>query len=59
MNSPNHVMCPLVDEEIEDIDCIENSSAVDKILKEDSVPERFKEKPDWKEICRKCKWHDY
>ena len=59
MRDPDHVMCPLVDEEIKDIDCIENSDAVDGTLKKDSVPERFKKKAGWEEICKKCKWHGY
>lgn len=59
VKGPDFVICPLIDEKIEAGDCLENSSAVDRILKADSVPERFKAKPDWEEICRKCKWHDY
>ena len=39
MDDPNFVLCPLVDTEIENIDCIENSDAVDGILKKDTVPE--------------------
>lgn len=57
--TPDSIMCPLVDTEIEDIDCIENSSAVDLVLKKESVPDRFKVKPDWENICKKCKWHNY
>lgn len=52
------VMCPLVDTEIQDIDCIENSDAVDGIIKKDTVPERFKKKADWITICERCKWHE-
>ena len=59
MKSPDFVMCPLVEEEIESIDCIENSDAVDGTLRKNSVAERFKEKPGWEEICKKCIWHDY
>lgn len=59
MSSPDYVMCPLVDEQIENIDCIENSDAVDGMLKKESVPERFKRKSDWEEICKKCRWHSY
>ena len=59
MRGPDYVMCPLVDKEIENIDCIENSDAVDGMLKKDSVPDRFKRKKDWEEICKNCKWHDY
>ena len=46
MYAPDFVMCPLVDEEVEAIDCIVNSDAVDRILKKDVIPE-------------KCKWHGY
>lgn len=52
-------MCPLVGQKIENIDCIENSDAVDGMIKKDSVPERFKVKSDWEEICKNCKWHGY
>ena len=59
MSGPDHVMCPLVDAEIENIYCIENSDAVDGMLKKDSVPERFKKKSEWEDICKNCKWHNY
>lgn len=53
------VMCPLVDELIEDIDCIENREIADDNLIESCLPERFKKKDNWKEICKKCQWHNY
>ena len=59
MSGPDFVMCPLVDENIEPIDCIENSDAIDGIITKETIPERFKKKPNWKEICKKCKWHGY
>lgn len=59
MDGPDFVMCLLVDKEIENIDCIENSDAVDGIIKEETIPERFKKKPNWEKICEKCKWHGY
>ena len=59
MSGPDFVMCPLVDENIEPIDCIENSDAIHGIIKKETIPERFKKKPNWKEICKKCKWHGY
>ena len=59
MENDNFVKCPLVDELIENIDCIENRDAVDGMIKKDNVPDRFKAKVDWKEICKKCKWHNY
>lgn len=52
-------MCPLMDREIEDIDCMENSDAVDGMIKKESVPDRFKNKTGWEEICKQCKWHGY
>ena len=37
MEAPDVVLCPLVDVEIENIDCIENSDAVDGIIKKETV----------------------
>lgn len=51
------VMCPLVDTSIEDIDCIENRDIVDGNLVEDGMPEKYKSKTDWKQICQLCKNH--
>ena len=53
------VLCPLVDVEIEDIDCIETRDAVDGLMLERSIPAEYKQKEGWKEICRKCKYHNY
>ena len=51
--------CPLVDREIEDIDCVENRDAVDDMIAESSVPDEYKRKENWKDICKKCSWHNY
>ena len=59
MDGSDFVMCPLVDENVESVDCIENSDAVDGIVKKETVPKRFKKKPNWGEICKECKWHGY
>lgn len=48
------VKCPLVDDWIEDIDCLENQET-----NEPSIPDRFKQKADWKAICKKCPFRDY
>ena len=53
------VKCPLVDDEIEVIDCIENRDVVDQLINEFSMPEKYKKKKDWKEICNKCKYYNY
>lgn len=55
----NTILCPLVDDIIEDIECIENRDAVDEMITEESLPNKYKRKSNWKEICRKCKWHNY
>lgn len=54
-----YVDCPLVDRKIEDIDCIENREIVDGNLIEECMPECYKKKENWKDICKKCKWHNY
>lgn len=48
------VMCPLVDEWVDPIDCLENQSVI-----EDAIPSRFKEKENWVEICKKCPFRNY
>nr|DAZ69360.1 MAG TPA: hypothetical protein [Caudoviricetes sp.] len=55
----NTILCPLVDDIIEDIGCIENRDVVDEMIAEESLPNKYKRKSNWKEICRKCKWHNY
>lgn len=48
------VKCPLVDNWIDPIDCLENQG-----IREEYIPERFKIKRNWKEICRACPFRDY
>lgn len=55
----NTILCPLVDDIIEDIECIENRDVVDEMITEESLPNKYKRKSNWKEICKKCKWHNY
>jgi hypothetical protein len=55
--APTHVLCPLVNQKIEAIDCIENRDIVDGFIGEKHMPKKFKLKFDWKEICLQCKWH--
>ena len=51
--------CPLVDgRPIHCDDCLENSDIVDGDMSDRCVPEEFKEKKNWKDICLKCKWHN-
>lgn len=53
------VYCPLVNRKIEDIDCIENRDIVDDMIIELSLPDEYKRKKNWRDICKNCKWHSY
>ena len=48
------VRCPLIDEDISPIECMENRD-----IREELIPDKFKEKKDWKDICSKCKYYEY
>ena len=51
--------CPLTDNAIDAMDCIENIDIIDGFISDDShIPNEFKAKPDYKEICKKCKRHE-
>lgn len=53
------VLCPLVDKEIDPMDCVD---AVDCILNPDflkNLPNEYKTKENFIEICKNCKWHNY
>ncbi len=51
--------CPLTDNTIDPIDCIENIDIIDGFISDEShIPDEFKGKPDYKEICKKCKYHE-
>lgn len=47
------VYCPLVDRSIDAVDCMENRE-----VREEFIPEEFKKKKIWKDICRKCKYYN-
>ena len=48
------VKCPLVDDWISPADCMENQEVI-----ESAIPAKYKRKPDWKDICKKCPFRDY
>lgn len=58
MTKVDRVYCPLVDEEIENIECIENSDVAAGMMKEETLPQKYKEKEKWREICKNCKYHN-
>ena len=50
----DEIFCPLVDKNITIDDCMENRE-----IREESIPQKYKQKHDWKEICKKCKYYNY
>jgi hypothetical protein len=58
MQENDTIMCPLIDSEIEIGDCVVYTDVADKMLKESCIPEKFRENKNWREVCRKCEYHD-
>ena len=56
---PEEVLCPLVDTIIGCDDCIENQAIACDMFIEATVPAKFKQKSDWKNICLNCKYYEY
>ena len=53
------IICPLVDKQIDSIDCLENTDIIDGFISDEThIPDEFKVKPDYKEICKNCKFHE-
>ena len=48
------VFCPLIDDYTTPVDCMENRE-----IKEESIPEKFKQKTNWREICKNCKYQGF
>ena len=48
------IFCPLVDRLIDKVDCMENRD-----IKEEYIPAEYKQKKDWREMCKKCKYYEY
>lgn len=56
---PERVLCPLVNETIGNFECLENVDCIDGMIKIESLPQKFKMKENWKELCIKCEYHYY
>ena len=52
----DRVRCPLIDDMIEAGDCVVYSDVANEMLKDSCIPEAFKVKEDWREICKNCKY---
>ena len=51
---PIEVKCPLIDNWINLVDCMENRGTADEY-----IPDRFKRKKDWRHICDSCPFCGY
>ena len=56
---PNYVMCPLINEEIEAIDCIVVSDCAEGLLKETAIKIDYTLQKEWKKICKNCENRRY
>lgn len=54
----DRIKCPLIDNMIEVGDCVVYSDVASGMLKENCIPEKFKEKNNWRDICKNCKYHE-
>lgn len=48
------ILCPLVDKKIDIVDCMENRK-----IKDEYIPEEYKQKKNWKKICENCIYSEY
>ena len=59
MEYDDRVMCPLIDEKIDPMECVDVVDCVLNPLFLNSLPEKYKAKENFKDICKQCKWHCY
>ena len=50
--------CPLTDGMIELMDCVVCSDTASGMLKEYCIPDKFKQKRNWRDICKNCIYHE-
>lgn len=53
------ILCPLVDIMIEKNNCLENTMVNAGFMDEFTMIEKFREKENWREICRNCKYYNF
>lgn len=56
---PDEVYCPLTDTAIQSYECVETSDIAAGMFKERCLADKYKQKENWKEICKNCKYHNY
>ncbi|MEG1106609.1 MAG: hypothetical protein RSB90_07410 [Eubacterium sp.] len=55
---PDYVACPLSDATIDAGLCVVIQDVSGGVLTEEVLPNEFKKKDDWKQICKRCKWYE-
>lgn len=55
---PDIVLCPLLNAEIADFECLETQSCADGEIQSDTLPNRYKQHTNWRQICQDCKYHE-
>lgn len=58
-SAPDEVMCPMIDEIIDSYICVGIRDIPAGLFKLECMPDRFKKKDNWIEICKACEWHDF
>ncbi len=58
-NQENGIECPLIDGKIKESNCLENTMVTAGFMKENTLFFQFKEKQNWREICRNCKYFKF
>jgi hypothetical protein len=52
------IKCPLTKDEIDIGECVTIVDACDGAIKEQILGNHILKQENWKEICRKCKYHE-
>lgn len=52
------VRCPLINEDINEAECVSITSVANGCIKEDVLNKEITKQKDWKETCSKCKYHN-
>ena len=58
-DTPTHVMCPLAAEMLSVDDGIPFQDISNGSIKDRNMPDKYKQKNNWRAICRGCKWQEY
>lgn len=52
------IRCPLIDDMLEIGDCVVYSDVASGMLNENCIPDEFRQKEKWRDICNACKYHE-